>query len=83
MKHTKLFEEFAKMQEMSMRESKCMSETMIAQCEAMCEAMCKEMKDCHMDESELTAESYKAACNEKLNEIMKVIEKTCNEYMNS
>jgi pyruvate-formate lyase-activating enzyme len=61
----------------------CMSETMMEKCNEMCEAMCAEMKACHEDATEKTAESYKAECSEKLKEMMKVVEKMCNEYMGS
>lgn len=84
MKNMKTFVEFTSMNEAAMAEgSSCMSEKMLGQCEAMCEAMCKEMKDCHENETNHTAESYKAECNEKLSEMIKVVEKMCNEYMNS
>lgn len=60
---------------------KCMSEKMVKQCESMCKEMCEEMKACHENESAHTAESYKSECNERLTEMMKVVEKMCNEYM--
>ncbi len=83
MKNIISFLEFTKINETTMTEGSCMSEKMIAQCEAMCEAMCKEMKACHEDETKHTAESYKSECNEKLSEMMKVVEKMCEDYMNN
>lgn len=78
----KTFTEFTRMNETSMAEGAgCMSEKMVAQCESMCEAMCEEMKACHEDETKMTAENYKSECNEKLSEMMKVVEKMCNEHM--
>jgi hypothetical protein len=41
------------------------------------------MKACHEDETEKTAENYKSECNEKLSEMMKTVEKACNEYMSA
>ena len=58
-----------------------MSEAMCEKLNAMCEAMCKEMKSCHADESEMTAESYKKECESRINEMHEHITKTCNEIM--
>lgn len=79
----KTFTEFTRINETSMAEGQCMSEKMMAQCEAMCEAMCEEMKACHENETMHTAESYKAECDEKLSEMMKVVEKMCESCMGS
>lgn len=81
MKNFKTFQEFASMHESNMSEGGCMSEAMMDKCNEICEAMCEEMKACHEDETEKTAESYKAECSEKLKEMMKVVENMCNEYM--
>lgn len=83
MKNVKTFTEFASITEAAIAEGGYMSENMIKQCEAMCEAMCNEMKACHADETEKTAENYKSECNEKLSEMMKTIENACNEYMSA
>lgn len=61
--------------------AKCMSEAMHEKCNEMYEAMCEEMGTLHNDESEKTAENYKAECSEKLNEMLEGLGSKCNEYM--
>jgi len=81
MKTIKSFQDFTRIQESTMAEGSCMSETMIKKCNEMYEAMCEEMKACHADETEMTAENYRAECSEKLSEMMEGINKACESYM--
>lgn len=84
MKTMKTFEEFTSesgVTEKTMAEGSCMSEALKAKCNEVCEAMCEEMKTCHEDETENSAATYESECNEKLNEMMKEIAKTCESYM--
>lgn len=59
----------------------CMSEEMMEKLDEMYESMCEEMKACHNDESENTAESYNKACSERLNEMMEGMTKACENMM--
>jgi|LakMenEpi03Aug12_release.lakeMendotaPanAssembly.Ray.scaffolds.fasta_scaffold1314414_1 hypothetical protein len=59
----------------------CMSESMCEKLNEMCESMCSEMKSCHEDESERTAENYRAECEGKIKEMYESISKACNECM--
>jgi len=80
---TMTFNEFTK-DSTNVKESSrsgCMSESMVKKCNEMYEAMCAEMKSCHEDKTERTAENYMAECNEKLNEMMEGIKSACNECM--
>jgi len=81
MKTIKSFQDFTRIQESTMAEGSCMSETMIKKCNEMYEAMCEEMKACHADETEMTAENYRKECESKINEMYESISKACNEIM--
>jgi hypothetical protein len=59
----------------------CMSEMMMEKLNEMYEAMCEEMKACHADESEMTAENYMGECESKMNEMKEGLAKTCSECM--
>jgi hypothetical protein len=58
-----------------------LSEAMCEKLNQMCEAMCEEMKACHADETEMTAENYRKECESKINEMYESISKACNEIM--
>ncbi len=59
----------------------CMSEAMCEKLNEMCESMCSEMKACHEDETERTAESYMKECEGKINEMYEAMKAHCNECM--
>lgn len=59
----------------------CMSESMMEKCNEMCESMCSEMKSCHEDETERTAESYMSEAKAKITEMMESLKSECNECM--
>lgn len=59
----------------------CLSESTHESLKKVCEDMMAEMGACHGDETERTAESYKAECCGKLQEMMEMMESKCNEYM--
>jgi hypothetical protein len=62
-------------------EGKCMSEGLMAKCNEMYEAMCEEMKACHEDETEMTAETYTKECSEMMKEMMEGLTKACESCM--
>jgi hypothetical protein len=81
---TMTFNEFSNNSSFNLKESagaKCMSEAMHEKLNEMYEAMCEEMGTIHNNESEMTAENYKAECSEKLNEMLEGLGAKCNEYM--
>ena len=59
----------------------CMSESMMEKLNEMVEAMKNEMKSCHEDESDNTAESYMKECEGNMNEMMESLKGHCNECM--
>ena len=59
----------------------CMSESMCEKLNEVCEAMCSEMKACHEDETEMTAENYMKDCGGMIKEMMEKLQSQCNEYM--
>jgi hypothetical protein len=59
----------------------CMSEATSKKLNEMVEAMCKEMKACHDDESENTAESYMKECEGMMTKMKESLTEACNECM--
>ena len=59
----------------------CMSESMMEKLNEMAEAMKNEMKSCHEDDSDNTAESYMKECEGNMNEMMESLKGHCNECM--
>ena len=61
--------------------SSCVSEAMCEKLDDMYEAMCEEMKSCHEDETDRTAEGYMSEASAKIMEIMEGLKGECNECM--
>jgi len=61
--------------------SSCVSEGMMEKLNEMYESMCEEMKSCHEDETERTAEGYMSECESKINEMMEGLKNCCKECM--
>ena len=59
----------------------CMSENMMEMMTEMYEGMCEEMKACHDDETERTAESYMSEAAHRMNEMMEGLKGHCKECM--
>jgi hypothetical protein len=59
----------------------CISESMHEKLNEMYEAMCEDMKTCHEDETERTAENYMKDCESKMMEIMEGLKKCCDDCM--
>lgn len=59
----------------------CISEGMMEKLNEMYEGMCSEMKSCHEDETERTAESYLKECESKVAEMMEGLMNQCKECM--
>ena len=59
----------------------CISENIMEMMKEMYEGMCKEMKSCHEDETERTAESYLKECESKVSEVMEGLLTHCKECM--
>lgn len=62
-----------------MTESSCVSEAMKARINEMCESAMMEMKACHEDETEMTAENYMSEYDSCMKECMESLK----EYMKS
>lgn len=61
--------------------SSCISEGMMEKLNEMHEAMCEEMKSCHEDETDRTAEGYMSEAKAKITEMMEGLKGECNECM--
>jgi hypothetical protein len=59
----------------------CVSEGLMEKLNEMYESMCEDMKACHEDETEKTAESWMKECDSKLSQIKENLQKECNECM--
>jgi hypothetical protein len=59
----------------------CMSEGMCEKLNEMYESMCSEMKTCHEDETERTAEGYMSEAEAKIMEMMESLKNDCKECM--
>lgn len=86
MKNLSTFEEFASSANKTSNESmytekSCMSEATTKKLQEMVAEMCNEMKACHEDETENTAESYMKACEGAMSEMKEKLSAACNEYM--
>lgn len=66
----------------AMKEGKsCMSESVHSKLNEMCENMMSEMKSCHEDETENTAEGYMSEAEGKMTEMLEALKAHCNECM--
>lgn len=59
----------------------CMSEGMCEKLNEMYESMCSEMKSCHEDDTERTAEGYMSEAEAKIIEMMESLKSECSEQM--
>jgi len=82
-KPTTGFPSFTQVREGEDSAPKCMSESMMEKMNEMYESMCKEMKACHEDETEHTAESYMKECDSMMKEMMEKMNTECESYMSA
>lgn len=80
---SKGFPSFSQVREGEAPAPKCMSESMMEKMHEMYEAMCEEMKACHEDETERTAEGYVKEAYGKMNEMMENMAKECESYLSA
>jgi len=59
----------------------CVSEGLMEKLDEMYEAMCEEMKSCHEDETDRTAEGYMSEASAKITEMMEGLKGKCDECM--
>jgi len=74
------FEEVSQGKEVT---STCLTEKMKTLIKEMCESCMTEMKSCHADETEMTAENWMSEYNSAMKECMESLKGCCDECMNS
>jgi hypothetical protein len=74
------FEEVSQGKEVT---SSCLTEKMKSLIKEMAECGMSEMKSCHEDETEMTAENWMSEYNSAMKGCMESLKTSCNEYMNA
>jgi hypothetical protein len=77
------FEEVAQGKDVAGEPAACLSDKMKDLIKEMCESGMMEMKSCHADESEMTAENWMSECDSYMKECMESLKGCCDECMNS
>jgi hypothetical protein len=77
------FEDVAQGKDVAGEGSKCLSDKMKNLIKEMCECGMSEMKACHEDDTEMTAENWMSECDSYMKECMESLKGQCDECMNS
>lgn len=77
------FEEVAQGKDVVTQDAACLSDKMKNLIKEMCECGMSEMKACHEDDTEMTAENWMSECDSYMKECMESLKGQCDECMNS